>query len=234
MIRPRTATYDRVKRCSDLVLAAALLVLSGPLLLAAALAVRAAMGPPVLFRQVRIGRGGQPFTLFKLRTMRAGMPGESDAMRLSPLGRLLRNFSVDELPQLWNVLRGEMSFVGPRPLLPQYLARYSAEQARRHEVLPGITGLAQVEGRNAIDWEERLRLDVRYVDQRNLKLDLWILWRTLRVVLSRRGVSAAGHVTMPEFLGTRGGGEPALAEAAAAGVARIPREERGARASLPA
>jgi len=137
--------------------------------------------------------------------MRSGRPGEPDEARLTSVGRWLRALSLDELPQLWNVVRGDMSLVGPRPLLPQYLGRYTPEQARRHEVLPGLTGLAQVEGRNALGWEERFRLDVRYVDHRSFLLDLHILLRTALVVLRGRGVSAAGHATMPEFLGTPGG-----------------------------
>jgi lipopolysaccharide/colanic/teichoic acid biosynthesis glycosyltransferase len=156
----------------------------------------------VLFRHRRIGERGRPFTLLKFRTMRAGPPGEPDEMRLTPLGRWLRARSLDELPQLLNVLRGDMSLVGPRPLLPEYLERYTPEQARRHDVPPGITGLAQVEGRNALGWDERFRRDVWYVDHRSIALDVWILWRTLATVASGRGVSAAGHATMSEFRGT--------------------------------
>jgi lipopolysaccharide/colanic/teichoic acid biosynthesis glycosyltransferase len=196
--------FDALKRALDVVGAAALLVLVSPVLLLAAAAIRASMGPPVLYRQVRTGRGGAPFTLLKLRTMLPANAGVPDAARLTPLGRVLRATSVDELPQLWNVLRGEMSLVGPRPLLPAYLGRYSREQARRHEVRPGLTGLAQVSGRNALGWEERFALDVWYVDHRGLALDLRILWRTLPVVVRRRGVSAPSHATMPEFLGSGG------------------------------
>ncbi|MEW6271698.1 MAG: sugar transferase [Thermodesulfobacteriota bacterium] len=189
-----------MKRALDLALALPLLAVAALPMLAIALAVRAADGAPVLFRQSRPGLGGRPFTLLKFRTMRSG--GEPDAERLTPIGRLLRAASLDELPQLWNVVRGDMSLVGPRPLLPQYLERYTPRQARRHEVRPGITGLAQVEGRNALDWDERLELDVRYVEQRSLALDLRLLARTVAAVVSRRGISAAGHVTMPEFLGS--------------------------------
>jgi lipopolysaccharide/colanic/teichoic acid biosynthesis glycosyltransferase len=190
------------KRLFDLVAAVPLLAVAALPLLVAAVAIRATMGPPVLFRHRRIGRGGRPFTLLKLRTMRAGAPGEPDEDRLTPLGRRLRALSLDEIPQLWNVVRGDMSLVGPRPLLPQYLERYTPEQARRHEVPPGITGLAQVEGRNALGWDEKFRLDVWYVDHRSFALDLRILARTVLAVSSGRGVSAAGHATMPEFMGT--------------------------------
>jgi lipopolysaccharide/colanic/teichoic acid biosynthesis glycosyltransferase len=187
------------KRLVDVIGAAMLLVVTAPLLLLAMLAVRCTMGAPVLFRQARVGRDAHVFTLLKLRTMRTG--GGDDADRLTALGRVLRATSVDELPQLWNVLRGDMSLVGPRPLLPEYLGRYSAEQARRHEVRPGITGLAQVSGRNALPWAERLALDVRYVDEHGLALDAAILVRTVGCLLARRGISAAGHVTMPAFAG---------------------------------
>jgi lipopolysaccharide/colanic/teichoic acid biosynthesis glycosyltransferase len=191
-----------MKRAIDIGVASISLLALAPVLLALALAVRATMGAPVLFRQRRTGRGGRPFTLLKLRTMRAGRPGTPDAARLTRLGRWLRAWSLDELPQLWNVLRGDMSLVGPRPLLPEYVPRYTPEQARRHEVRPGLTGLAQVSGRNALSWEEKFALDVRYVDERSLALDLRILWRTVVAVVRREGVSAAGHATMPEFLGS--------------------------------
>ena len=188
------------KRALDVAGAAALLVVASPVLAAAAVGIVATMGRPVLYRQRRTGLGGRVFTLVKLRTMRAARDaGEPDAARLTPLGRWLRALSVDELPQLWNVLRGDMSLVGPRPLLPEYLGRYTAEQARRHAVRPGITGLAQVSGRNALPWTEKFRLDVWYVDHASLALDLRILWRTLRCVASGRGIAAPGHATMPEF-----------------------------------
>lgn len=187
----------------DVAGAAVGLVLTSPLQVAAAVAVRRQLGSPVLFRQQRPGLGGRPFTTLKFRTMRAARPGEdvlvSDPDRLTPLGRMLRSTSVDELPELWNVLRGDMSLVGPRPLLMEYLSRYSPNQARRHEVQPGITGWAQVNGRNAISWEEKFQLDVWYVDHVSLALDLRILWRTLRAVVEREGISAAGHETAPEF-----------------------------------
>jgi lipopolysaccharide/colanic/teichoic acid biosynthesis glycosyltransferase len=175
-----------------------------PLAAAAALLVRLRMGRPVIFRQVRPGLHARPFTLLKFRTMRPG--AEPDAERLTPFGRWLRRTSLDELPELFNVLRGEMSLVGPRPLLPEYLPRYTPEQARRHEVRPGITGWAQVHGRNAVTWEEKLRLDVWYVDHRGMWLDLRILAMTAWQVLRCRGVNATGHATMPEF-GGRSDGE---------------------------
>jgi sugar transferase EpsL len=187
-----------VKEVLDRTAAAVGLLVCLPLLAAIALAVRVGIGRPVLFRQPRPGLRERPFLLVKFRTMRPG-PG-SDAERLTPLGRLLRATSLDELPELWNVLRGEMSLVGPRPLLMQYLKRYTPEQRRRHEVKPGITGWAQVHGRNAVGWEERFALDVWYVDHWSLGLDLRILARTVRVVLARRGVSAPGAATMPEYL----------------------------------
>ena len=191
-----------MKRALDVaVVLPALLVLS-PLMLAVAIGVRVSMGRPVLFRHRRAGYRARPFTLLKFRTMRAGAAGESDEARLTRFGRLLRAWSLDELPQLWNVLCGDMSLVGPRPLLMEYLARYTPEQARRHDVPPGITGLAQVRGRNAITWEEKFALDVWYVDHASLRLDLYILWRTLVAVVRRSGVSAPGHATMPVFLGS--------------------------------
>jgi sugar transferase EpsL len=195
-----------LKRLIDVAGALALLVLTSPVLALAALAIRSAMGCPVLFRQARTGARGRVFTLLKLRTMQSRDGGGDDATddrRLTRLGRRLRAASLDELPQLWNVLRGDMSLVGPRPLLPSYLARYSAEQARRHDVPPGITGLAQVSGRNALSWEQKFALDVWYVDHWSLRLDAWILWRTLISVARRDGIGAAGHATMPEFLGGR-------------------------------
>jgi lipopolysaccharide/colanic/teichoic acid biosynthesis glycosyltransferase len=189
-----------LKRPIDALLAAALLVLLSPLLLALALAVRIALGRPVLFRQRRPGLGGVPFEILKLRTMvDAPLPDEA---RLTRLGRFLRATSLDELPELVNVLRGEMSLVGPRPLLLEYLPRYSAEERRRHNVRPGITGWAQIHGRNAVDWAERFRLDVWYVDHVSFALDLRIVLRTVALVLRREGISAAGHATMPPFGGS--------------------------------
>ncbi|MBL8486669.1 MAG: sugar transferase [Rhodocyclaceae bacterium] len=197
-----------LKRIFDLLVAAILLLLLFPVLLAVALSIRLMMGSPVLFRQRRPGRGGVPFTLLKFRTMtrEAGPDGAElpDAQRLTGLGRLLRRLSLDELPQLVNVLRGDMSLVGPRPLLMEYLPLYSPEQARRHEVPPGITGWAQVNGRNAVDWEDRFRLDVWYVDHRSFLLDLRILGLTAAKVFSGSGVSRADHATMPKFTGGPG------------------------------
>ncbi|WP_325049196.1 sugar transferase [Micromonospora deserti] len=193
------------KRTIDLVAAAVLLLLAAPLILMVAALVAAGLGRPVLFRQRRAGRHGQVFELVKFRTMLPPDPQRGrvrDGDRLTPLGRFLRSTSLDELPTLWNVLRGDMSLVGPRPLLTEYLERYSPRQARRHEVRPGITGLAQVRGRNSLSWEEKLDLDVWYVDHRNLRLDLSILAATFRTVLRREGISAEGSATAPEFLGT--------------------------------
>lgn len=189
----------------DRFVAAVLLLLLSPLLLLLAWQVRRHLGSPCLFRQVRPGLGGRPFTMFKFRTMRdaqdaAGRP-LPDAERLTPFGRFLRASSLDELPELWNVLRGEMSLVGPRPLLMDYLPLYTAEQARRHEVRPGITGWAQINGRNAQSWGERFRLDVWYVDHQSFFLDLKILFLTVKKVLVREGISAAGEATMPRFCG---------------------------------
>ncbi len=170
-----------------------------PLLAVASLGVRIALGAPVLFSQERIGRGDRPFTIFKLRTMR---PGEgSDAERLTPFGRFLRKTSLDELPQCFNVLRGDMAIVGPRPLPSAYLPLYSAEQRRRHTVRPGITGWAQVNGRNGITWKRRFELDVWYVDHRSVWLDLRILFLTVAAVVTHRGVSAAGEATVRPFTG---------------------------------
>lgn len=194
-----------MKRLFDLAVALiALAVLAGPLLLLA-LVVRARLGSPVLFTQVRPGLQGRPFRMIKFRTMTdaLGADGEllPDAQRLTAFGRFLRSTSLDELPELWNVLRGEMSLVGPRPLLMEYLPLYTPEQARRHEVRPGITGWAQVNGRNALSWEDRFRLDVWYVDNHSLWLDLRILWLTVRKVLVREGISAQGEATMSKFTG---------------------------------
>lgn len=193
----------RGKRWLDIVGSAVGLTLTAPVQVAAAVLVRRNLGSPVLFRQQRPGLGGEPFTLVKFRTMRnvEGPDGRplSDAARLTPFGRRLRATSVDELPELWNVLRGEMSLVGPRPLLMEYLDQYSPDQARRHEVKPGITGWAQVHGRNDLPWSERFELDVWYVDNLSFRLDAVILWRTVRAVVQREGITAEGHATMPEL-----------------------------------
>ena len=167
--------------------------------------IRRDMGSPVLFRQTRPGVHGKPFQMTKFRTMRDAIDADGrplpDAKRLTKFGRFLRSSSLDELPELWNVLKGDMSLVGPRPLLMDYLPLYSAEQARRHEVLPGVTGWAQINGRNAISWDEKFSLDVWYVDNRNLWLDLKILWFTIRKVFKREGISSAGEATMSKFEG---------------------------------
>lgn len=182
------------KRAFDLAAAAAGLLVLAPLLLALAALVRLRLGSPVLFRQTRPGCKGRPFTLVKFRTMRDPRPGEdafaTDADRLTPLGSFLRSASLDELPELLNVLKGEMSLVGPRPLLMEYLPRYSAEQARRHEVRPGVTGWAQVNGRNAISWERKFELDVWYVDHMSFLLDLRIIARTFARVAGKDGIVA--------------------------------------------
>ncbi len=190
----------RVKRLADVALAATGLALGAPLLVATAAAVRVSLGAPVIFSQERPGLHGKSFTLRKFRTMRQG--DASDAERMTRIGSLLRTLSLDELPTLWNVLVGDMSIVGPRPLLTRYLGRYSSEQARRHDVLPGLTGLAQVRGRNALSWSEKLALDVWYVDHWDLMLDAQIMLETVVSVVTRRGISAPGHVTMPEFMGS--------------------------------
>ena len=192
-----------LKRVFDIVVSAVALTVLAPVMGLIALAVWRTMGHPVLFRQARPGLHGKPFVMYKFRTMRDLRDAEGnllpDEARLTPFGRWLRATSLDELPELVNVLRGEMSLVGPRPLLMEYLERYTPEQARRHEVKPGITGWAQIHGRNNLSWEERLRLDVWYVDHWSLWLDLKILWRTLWMVLRREGISAQGHATMPRF-----------------------------------
>jgi lipopolysaccharide/colanic/teichoic acid biosynthesis glycosyltransferase len=195
-----------MKKLLDRTTAALVLVMTAPIMAATAGAVAASMGRPVLFRQRRPGLHGRPFEIAKFRTMRdaydkTGAP-LPDAERLTAVGKFLRSMSLDELPQLWNVLRGELSLVGPRPLLMQYLFRYSQEQARRHEVLPGITGWAQIHGRNAVDWDERFRLDVWYVDHWSLLLDLKILAMTALTLIRREGINRRDHATMYEFMGS--------------------------------
>lgn len=196
----------KVKRALDVAVSAATLLATGPAILGAAVLVRATLGAPVFFRQQRPGLHGRPFSIWKFRTMTdaRGADGKllPDAQRLTRVGRLLRSSSLDELPQLLNVLKGEMSLVGPRPLLMQYLARYNARQARRHEVPPGITGLAQVRGRNSLSWDEKFELDVQYVERWSLWLDLQILGETALRVIDRRGIAQTGHATMPEFMGS--------------------------------
>jgi lipopolysaccharide/colanic/teichoic acid biosynthesis glycosyltransferase len=194
------------KRLFDLMLTLPGLILISPLLGLIGLLVRIFLGSPVLFRQMRPGKGGEPFNVYKFRTMTdergTGEQLLSDAERMTGLGRFLRSLSLDELPELFNVLRGEMSLVGPRPLLMQYLERYSLEQARRHEVLPGISGWAQVNGRNAITWEDKFRYDVWYVDNWSLWLDIKILLTTGWKVITREGISQIGHTTAEEFMGS--------------------------------
>ena len=196
----------RGKRLLDLALAVPLAVLAGPPLLLAAGLLAGPQRGRVLFRQVRPGWRGRPFTLYKLRTMTDARDAQGqllpDAARLSRLGRWVRATSLDELPQLWNVLRGDLSLVGPRPLLPQYLPLYSPRQARRHDVRPGLTGWAQVNGRNAISWEEKFRYDVWYTEHLSLGLDLRILWRTAGRVLTARGITAPGEATTSAFTGS--------------------------------
>jgi lipopolysaccharide/colanic/teichoic acid biosynthesis glycosyltransferase len=200
------------KRIFDLLLTSAGVLLISPILLALALLVWRKHGRPLLFAQKRPGYQGKPFYICKFRTMTDAHDAQGnllpDAERLTRLGRVLRSTSLDELPELFNVLRGEMSLVGPRPLLMQYLERYSPEQARRHDVLPGITGWAQVNGRNALTWEDKFRLDVWYVDHWSLWLDIKILALTFWKVIQREGISQPGHATAEEFMGAPAGASP--------------------------
>lgn len=205
-----------MKRVCDVIIASSLLLFLSPVLLVIALMIKFSMGSPIVFRQVRPGLHGQPFVMYKFRTMRDARNAQGillpDAERLTKLGRFLRNTSLDELPELFNVIRGDMALVGPRPLLMEYLPLYSPEQRRRHEVRPGITGWAQVNGRNAITWEEKFSHDLWYIDNRSLLLDLKILLMTIVSVLKRDGVSADGHATMPMFEGTAKTDEANVAE----------------------
>ena len=208
---PHLPIVPFTKRVFDLCLTIPGLLLISPILLLISLFVRLYHGTPILFRQVRPGFLGKPFTVYKFRTMTSTCDAQGnllpDAQRLTPLGRFLRAASLDELPELFNVLRGEMSLVGPRPLLTQYLPRYSAEQARRHNVLPGITGWAQVNGRNALTWEDKFRLDVWYVDNWSIRLDIRVLLLTFGKVLRREGISQPGHATAEEFMGSPPNGD---------------------------
>jgi lipopolysaccharide/colanic/teichoic acid biosynthesis glycosyltransferase len=194
-----------MKRSLDVVVGALGLAMLAPVLILLAALIRYKMGSPVFFRQTRPGLGGKPFQMIKFRTMRDADPVDGrllpDSERLTSLGRFLRSSSLDELPELWNVLKGDMSLVGPRPLLMEYLSLYNDQQARRHEVRPGITGWAQVNGRNAISWEEKFALDVWYVDNRSMRLDMKIMCITIRKVTQRDGISAAGEATMTKFTG---------------------------------
>jgi len=196
-----------LKRLTDVIIAGSILLVSFPLLVLLAILVKIKLGSPVLFHQVRPGLNGKPFKIFKFRTMLDVTDSDGklllDELRLTPFGKMLRATSLDEQPELWNVLKGDMSLVGPRPLLMEYLPLYSKEQNRRHEVRPGITGWAQINGRNAISWEEKFKLDVWYVDNQSFWLDFEILFKTVKTVLIRKGISAEGEVTMPRFTGTR-------------------------------
>ena len=205
MDSPSIRAQRVIKRGIDIAASAAGLIVLSPVMGATALAVRLSMGKPVLFRQERPGQDGEPFNILKFRTMHHVNPAKGlvdDASRLTEVGKFFRSTSLDELPELFNVLRGDMSLVGPRPLRMKYLERYSPRQARRHEVPPGITGLAQVSGRNGITWEERFEYDVQYVDNWSLLLDAKILLDTILVVLKREGISEEGQVTMTEFTGS--------------------------------
>tara|TARA_B100000614_G_C14441463_1_gene450383 strand:+ start:161 stop:754 length:594 start_codon:yes stop_codon:yes gene_type:complete len=196
-----------MKRLFDIVCAGTALLLLSPVLGVLALIIRLQMGSPVVFRQIRPGRDAVPFQMIKFRTMLDAVDSDGnplpDAERMCRLGQFLRSTSLDELPELWNVLKGNMSLVGPRPLLMEYLPLYSAEQRRRHEVRPGITGWAQVNGRNAISWDEKFRLDVWYVDNRSFWLDLKIIWMTIGKVFKRDGIAAEGSATMEKFTGPK-------------------------------
>ena len=195
------------KRLMDILGSTIGLAIFSPILILLYFMIRRDMGTPAVFRQVRPGKNGQPFRMLKFRSMRdaSGPDGKPlpDAERITTLGSKLRSSSLDELPGLWNVLKGDMSLVGPRPLLVEYMPLYSAHQARRHEVRPGITGWAQVNGRNSLSWEEKFELDVWYVDNRSIRLDLKIIWITIRKVIKRDGISADGEVTMPRFTGSQ-------------------------------
>lgn len=203
-----TSRYEaHMKRLFDLLVASLLLLVAAPVILVTVIFVRLKLGSPVFFRQKRPGRDGRPFTMIKFRTMLDSMDSDGhplpDAERLTSFGRALRATSLDELPELVNVLRGEMSLVGPRPLLMQYLPLYSPEQARRHEVRPGLTGWAQVNGRNTLNWNEKFALDIWYVDNRSFLLDIRILLMTARKVVFREDISAQGEATMPPFKGSQ-------------------------------
>lgn len=198
--------YTLIRRIADFVGANVGLFIFAPIMITIALTVKHQMGSPILFRQRRPGKNGKPFDIFKFRTMTNSRDENGklldDADRLTRIGKFIRSTSLDELPELFNVIKGDMSLVGPRPLLMQYLERYSPEQARRHEVKPGITGWAQVNGRNALSWEDKFALDVWYVDNQSLLLDLKIILMTITKVLKREGISSYGHATAEEFMGS--------------------------------
>lgn len=197
---------DSIKRLFDFLASLIALILLSPIIALVAWKIRKNLGSPVLFRQTRPGLNGKPFEMVKFRTMKDAVDQQGnplpDSERMTPFGDKLRNSSLDELPELWNVLKGEMSLVGPRPLLMQYLPLYSKEQARRHDVRPGVTGWAQINGRNAISWEEKFALDVWYVDNKTLWLDIKILFMTVKKVFVKEGISADGHVTIEPFMGS--------------------------------
>lgn len=201
-----------LKRSFDLFMAAAALLLLAPVLALVAWQVRRQLGAPIFFRQDRPGLNGLPFKMIKFRTMRDAYDSDGrllpDAQRLTSLGIFLRSTSLDELPELWNVIKGEMSLVGPRPLLIEYLPLYSAEQYHRHDLRPGITGWAQIHGRNALSWEEKFKLDVWYISNQTFWLDIKILFSTVKMVVCRKGISAAGEATMPRFTGSADGRKP--------------------------
>lgn len=201
------AVSQMIKRVFDVVTSFLLMLLISPVFLLIAVLVRCKLGSPILFHQIRPGLHGEPFEMIKFRTMRDALDWFGnplpDSERITPFGSFLRSSSMDELPELWNVLKGDMSLVGPRPLLMEYLPLYSPEQYRRHEVRPGVTGWAQINGRNALSWEEKFKLDVWYVDNRSLWLDLKILFLTIKKVVVRDGISAEGEVTMPKFTGRK-------------------------------
>lgn len=206
--RKSLAGYARVKRALDVTSGILGLLVLSPVIITVSLLVWAKLGRPVIFAQDRPGRNEKLFRMYKFRTMLPVDGGRTiDEDRLTPFGRRLRELSLDELPTLWNVVRGDMSFVGPRPLLVEYLDRYTPEQARRHEVPPGVTGLAQASGRNSLSWEQKLSLDVQYVEQRSLALDARIIGKTIASVVRREGIAAEGHATSPEFMGSDGGGD---------------------------
>ena len=205
--------YCYTKRLFDVSLAVISLLLFSPVFLAVAVLIRIKLGSPVIYRQTRPGLCGKPFEIFKFRSMleaydENGFPLPND-QRMTPFGHFLRSFSLDELPELWNILKGDMSFVGPRPLLMEYLPLYNKRQARRHEVPPGLTGWSQVNGRNALTWEEKFELDVWYVEHPSFLLDLKIMWMTVLKVLGREGIVHAGDVAMPRFQGSGGNSEHA-------------------------
>jgi lipopolysaccharide/colanic/teichoic acid biosynthesis glycosyltransferase len=196
-----------IKRLFDIIISSIGLLVFAPIILLIALMVSRKLGSPVLFHQIRPGKNSKPFQMIKFRTMIEGIDQDGsvlpDSERMTPFGNFLRNFSLDELPELWNVLKGDMSLVGPRPLLKEYLPLYSTEQARRHNVRPGITGWAQVNGRNSISWDEKFRYDVWYVENQSFWLDMKIIWMTIKKVISREGISADGDATMPVFRGNK-------------------------------